>query len=239
MKIFVAFGYNERDKWIPEMVFPLIEAFGDEVVTGEELLGDGSITEAVRRKIRTSEALIGFATRRDKLDEEEKWGTHRWVTDEIALGIQSETAKSRVVEVREQGVVDQGGVAGDRQRIEFDETARDKCLLELVKTIGRWHREQGKLLKLQLLPADFVEKILPVLSNSNLRCTYSLIVDDELDSEPEPIETKIRPIDQGLYIRTRGIPHEALIQVRVEFRGETWISNFVSTDSLSINLRPG
>jgi hypothetical protein len=39
MRIFVGFGYNERDRWIRDMVFPLIPAFGDEVVTGEEAYG--------------------------------------------------------------------------------------------------------------------------------------------------------------------------------------------------------
>lgn len=40
MKIFVGFGYNDRDKWIRDLVFPIIRAFGHEVLTGEEAYGD-------------------------------------------------------------------------------------------------------------------------------------------------------------------------------------------------------
>jgi hypothetical protein len=64
MKIFVAYGYNDRDRWIPDLVFPIIRAFDDEVITGEELQGE-QITDAVRRKIQQSDALIAFATIRE------------------------------------------------------------------------------------------------------------------------------------------------------------------------------
>jgi hypothetical protein len=85
MKIFVAFGYNERDRWIPNLVFPIIKAFGDEVVSGEEVQGE-QITDAVIREIRQSNALMAFVTRRDKIDKN-RWTTHRWVTDELSNAI--------------------------------------------------------------------------------------------------------------------------------------------------------
>jgi hypothetical protein len=39
MKIFVGYGYNERDKWVEDLVFPRIEAFGDRPVSGQEIFG--------------------------------------------------------------------------------------------------------------------------------------------------------------------------------------------------------
>jgi prophage antirepressor-like protein len=86
MRIFVAYGYNERDRWVEELVFPVIRAFGDEVVTGEELQGE-QITDAVIAKIRSSDALIGFLTRRDQIGSSDRWTTHRWVTDEISQAV--------------------------------------------------------------------------------------------------------------------------------------------------------
>ena len=41
VKIFVAFRYNDRDRWVVDLVFPIIRAFSDDVVTGEELAKDG------------------------------------------------------------------------------------------------------------------------------------------------------------------------------------------------------
>ena len=86
MKIFVAFGYNPRDRWIPELVFPIIKAFGDEVVSGEEIPGQ-QITDAIIREIRQSHALLAFTTRRDKIGDQERWTTHRWVTDELSQAL--------------------------------------------------------------------------------------------------------------------------------------------------------
>ena len=39
MRVFVAFGFHEPDKWVRNHVVPLVEAFGARVVTGEELAG--------------------------------------------------------------------------------------------------------------------------------------------------------------------------------------------------------
>ena len=100
MRIFVSYGFNERDQWIADLVFPIIEAFGDEVVTGSDMYG-GEISEEVQDRIRSSNACIGFLTkRRDGAPGE----THRWVVEELALALNS---KPRLVEVREIGVNDQ------------------------------------------------------------------------------------------------------------------------------------
>jgi hypothetical protein len=227
MKIFVAYGYNDRDRWVETLVFPIIRAFGDEVVTGEELQGE-QITDAVRRKIQGSDALVAFVTRREEIGPG-RWTTHRWVTDELAHAL----ALGRpVVEVRESGVDDQGGIGGDRQRIAYDERQRDRCLVELVKTLGRWH--QARDVQLKLLPETFAQAVFPLLRHPRLRCTYRLLVDDE---ESEDIPTRILPITGGLFIRARGVPPEALLQVHVECEGRSWTSSYESTDALSIAMR--
>jgi hypothetical protein len=227
MKIFVAFGYNERDKWIPNLVFPLIKAFGDEVVSGEELQGQ-QITEAVIREIKQSNALMAFVTRRDKIAEDH-WTTHRWVTDELSQAI----GKIPVAEIRESGVDDQGGIAGDRQRIPYNEGERDKCLVEIVKTIGHWHSSEEK--ELQLLPDACVQAVRPLLRNPNLRCTYTVL--EKNGTMGEPIPAVILPITGGLFIRAKNIPPLSYIQIRVECSGTSWSSNFENVDSLGIHLQ--
>ena len=34
MKVFIGFGYNPADKWIIDLEFPLVKAFGCEILTG-------------------------------------------------------------------------------------------------------------------------------------------------------------------------------------------------------------
>lgn len=228
MKIFVAFGYNERDTWIPNLVFPVIKAFGDEVVTGEELQGE-LITDAVIREIKQSDALLAFLTRRQKIDETH-WTTHRWVTDEIS---QAMAHNVLVAEIRETGVDEQGGIAGDRQRIIYNESERDKCIVDIAKTIGKWHSNSP--VKLKLLPDECVQLIRPLLRNPSLRCTYKILdVDGEISNE---IPATILPITGGLFIHARNIPHMSLIQIRVECGSQSWTSNFENIDSSGIHLQ--
>ncbi len=228
MKIFVAYGYNERDKWIPDLVFPIIKAFGNEVITGEELQGE-QITDAVIREIRQSDALMAFVTRRQKIDET-RWTTHRWVTDEISHAL---AYKLFVAEIRELGVDDQGGIVGDRQRITYNEKERDKCLVDIVKTLGKWH--SNDTVKLQLLPDECVQTIRPLLRNPDLRCTYKILNNDgELSDE---IPTTILPITGGLFIHARGVPRLSLIQIRIDCSGKAWTSNFENIDSSGIHLQ--
>lgn len=228
MKIFVGYGFNDRDEWIPKMIFPVIRAFGDEHVTGEDLQGE-QITTAVIEQIRRSDALIGFVTRRGaQPNADGKWPTHRWVTDELSQAI---AMGKKVVEVREKDVDVQGGILGDRQRIDYDEAKRDKCIVDIVKTLGNWR--QGGMVKLQLLPEDFFNQIKPLVQSDELKCTYCLLVDYQVSEE---IPTRIIPTANGLSVRVVGVPSNALIQVKVKFRNKTWTSVFESTDSLGINM---
>lgn len=227
MKIFVSYGYNDRDNWIVDLVFPIIRAFNDEVVFCGEIHGD-QITDVVKQKIKQSEALIGFVTRRGGPDESGKWRTHRWVTDEISYGL---ALNLPVVEIREIGVDDQGGLVGDRQRIAYEEKNRDKCIVDIVQTIGKWHL--GGKIKLKLLPEEYVKEIFPLHRKPDVRCSYSLLV----DGEPLPeVPTKILPITGGLFVLAKDVPPQALIQVHIEYQGRHWISSYESTDSLGIHL---
>lgn len=227
MKIFVAFGYNQRDKWIPSLVFPIIRAFGDEVVSGEELQGQ-QITDAVIREIRQSNALMAFVTRRDKIDDN-RWTTHRWVTDELSHAL---AFKLPVVEIREVGVDDQGGIAGDRQRVIYNENERDKCLVEIVKTLGNWH--SNETMELQLLPEECIQAVRPLLRNPGLRCTYQIL--EKNGTMGEEMTATILPITGGLFIRAKNIPPMSYIRIRIECSGKSWSSNFENIDSLGIHL---
>jgi len=228
MKIFVAYGYNERDKWIPDLVFPIIKAFSDEVITGEELQGE-QITDAVIREIKQSDALLAFVTRRQKIDETH-WTTHRWVTDEISHAL---AYNLLVAEIREAGVDEQGGISGDRQRITYNESERDKCLVEIVKTLGKWH--SSDTVKLKLLPDESIQLIRPLLRNPSLRCTYKILDSNgEISTE---IPATILPITGGLFIHARNIPRMSLIQIRVECADKSWTSNFENIDSSGIHLQ--
>lgn len=226
MKIFVGYGFNERDQWIPRLVFPLIESFGSDAITGEDLQGE-IITDSVKQKIRAADAFIGFATKRKQNGA--SWSTHRWVTDELAIALSRDIP---VLEVRERDVDEQGGIAGDRQRIEYDESQRDRCLVELAKALGHWHR--NRRVQLQLLPQDIALKIMPLSRNGGLRCTYQILEGFE---ESEEVETKLLPIKGGLFVSTGDVSRGALVRIKVQFGTTIWLSNYESPEAVGIALR--
>lgn len=229
MKIFLGYGYNARDQWIPEMVTPLIDAFGSETITGEETYEGPSIPENVSDKIRRSDALIGFTTRRNTQDNL-VWQTHRWVLQELAAAYQD---RKRVLEARETGVDQQEGMTQGLQRIDYDENARDECLVEIVKALGRWH--QKDTVRIQLLPEGVANNELrPLLSDPGLICTYITRIGNY---EDEPRNARIQRITGGLFIELRDVPKDALIQITARYGNRAWTSDYESIDSYGIHLR--
>lgn len=229
MNIFVAYGYNPRDQWIKEMVVPLIRAFGSDEVTGEETYEGPNIPANVLTKIRRSDALIGFTTKRATQDNV-VWQTHQWVVMELAAAF---TLNKRVVEVREMGVDPQGGLTQGLQRIDYDANARDKCLVEIVKAIGAWH--QADTVKIQLLPEGVANNDLrPLLDDPGLSCKYVIKSGNFEDS---PVDARIQGIKGGLFIDAPSVPKNALIQIKIRYGNRVWSSDYESIDSYSIHLR--
>jgi hypothetical protein len=174
MKVFVAFGYNDRDKWIPEMVFPILEAFGIEVVTGEDLAGE-VISEEVKNRIRNSDGLLAFLTRRDHLGNE-IYNTHQWVRDEVS---QAMGANRKFIEVWENGVEAPLGATYGHQRLKYNEAQRDKFLVKLVKSISRWAGLWS--LRIRLLPGDFCDAVKPLLRKGEIiQCQYRYLIGSQV-----------------------------------------------------------
>lgn len=227
MKIFVGYGFHPRDAWIPDLIFPLIEAFGSEAVDGGELQGQ-EISNGVRTQIERCSALIGFLTRRDPMAAD-KWTTHTWVEHELA---HAQAKELRLLEVRETGIDPQRGMFGNRQPITYAEDQRDRCIVEVAKVLGRWH--SLSTVRLKLLPKECSEELFPLHRSAELTCNYNIMV--EGDVEP-PRAGRFIPLAGGLSVEAKDVPRRALIQLHIKYRDKNWISNFESTDLLDINLR--
>lgn len=231
MKIFLAYGYNDRDRWINDLVAPIIEAFGAEVVDGKEMYGE-TLSEGVRKNIQSCDGLIAFLTRRDPGPTNNRWTTHRWVTDELACALTS-TSKIHVLEVRETEIDDQGGMAGGRQYIVYDEKDRDRCLVDLVRAIGAWCR----MVKVKLLPEDFVNEVRPVIKDPRVKCSYRYLDGSRTSA---PVDVQMLPVARSLVIEVNNVPYgQPLIQVEVTAPGKLWTSDFEPVGLLSVHLQGG
>jgi len=227
MKIFVGYGYNDRDKWVESYVFDLIRAFGAEPIAGKEIPGE-KLEDGVRQTIKTSDALLGFATRRAKM-KNGKYTTHQWVKDEIITALESSIP---FIEVREKCVDPQLGMAGGRQYLVYEPSSRDLCLVELAKAIGKWTRNLP--VKLQLLPESVTQAIRPFIGKPGFRCSYRVL---QNGVESRLKETSLTPQKGGLFVLIPGLNPLALIQISVEAVGKQWNSDYESVDAVSIKLQ--
>jgi hypothetical protein len=226
MKIFVGYGYNDRDKWIEEHVFGLIRAFGGEPISGKEIYGQ-QLEDGVRRQIRECDAFLGFTTRRDQL-QNGRYTTHRWVTDEIIVARESEMP---FLEIRETAVDEQGGMPGGRQHVACDPDHKESCLVAIALAISKWRLNMPT--KLQFLPEHVANSIRPHMNKKGFRCSYKIL---KGGVESAAKKTNIVPIKGGLFTLVPSVDPMALIQIKIDANGKRWTSEYESVDAVSIRL---
>jgi len=227
MKIFVGYGYNERDAWIEKDVFPILQAMNLEVTHGKDMHGE-TLQDGVKERIYEADALIGFSTLRENQGEAE-FNSHIWVRDEMQNAL---TLRKPVVEVREKGVRNPPGLIGDRQRIELDDDDRLTCIAELVKVVAGWSMRRLLLVPLE---ADMHRRINKALVNKQLSVRYRTRVKgrDSLYSDG-----KIEKIDGGFYLNAVGLPDYSLVEIEASTStdGIVFSTGWASADLVRIEF---
>jgi hypothetical protein len=219
MNIFIGFGYNNDDKWIKELVFPLLESFDANIITGEDMHGE-VLSEEVIKRIKKADGMLAFLTRRDRM-ENGNFTTHRWVHDELVTALNN---KIPVIEIRENKVDRQGGITGDREYIPFDIDNKAKLLADLSKPISIW-RKKSKARYLLLLPRSIAKQVIQNSDTDNVKCTYRFSNRGKV-SDPEP--AKLIPLADGVSINVANPPsEESYIQVSINGPKFSWSSSFV------------
>ena len=225
MQLFVGYGYNPRDQWIEELVFPLAEALGCQVVHGKANYGD-NLSPEIKSLLLSSDAMVGFLTRREKTGEH--WSTHRWVIEELACAF----AQIPVLEVREDGVDPQSGMLAGIQRIQYCETERDRCLIQIAQAISRI-KEKIEHRTFRLEPAEFTTIFRALLKKPGLRCSYRVM---RRNIEYDFREASIFPVAGGLQLSIDGLRATDLIQVCIAYGDESWTSDYEPVDSIRLRL---
>src|ERR1035438_5434730 len=227
MRVFIGYGYNDRDQWIERDVFPILEAMNLEIVSGKDMHGD-VLQEGVSERIEYSDGLIGFSTLRQG-QEKADFGSHIWVRDEMAHAL---ALKKRVVEVREKGVNIGEGLVGDRQRIELDPKDRLRCIAELVKVVSAW-----SMRRLLLVPkdADLEKRIHRAIVKDELLVAYRCRTGNTISKRKEG---RIERVNKGLYLNAIGLPDNSLVEIEGSTKTEGVVFNtgWASADLVRIEF---
>jgi hypothetical protein len=232
MRIFVGYGYNERDRWIEDYVLPLVVAFGCEVVHGKAVYG-GALPDEVMKGIRTSDAVIGFTTRRESVAPGQ-YRTHDWVVQEL-LTAHAQESRIPWVEIREEGVISPGGIleSADAQRIDYREEDRAGCLVKIAQALRRFH-DLTSVTMIRLRPISAVEQISPLLDDPSFACTCQTL---RGAVQLSPRRTPAFPIKGGLFVQLRGVAQGELVRIVISARGRIWRSDYESVDTVDVQVK--
>lgn len=231
MRIFFAYPYNTPDtSWVETLVLDrLAKVFEITVITGRAAEG-GQLEHIILKKMTRIHAAVAFLLPRKKYEEGDTYDSSAWVLQEML------TARLKGIPlliVQHKSVhFDEGMFAGAR-RVVFDDSTRDKLMVELAETFAAWKIEL-KPRPLYLLPRSVVEEVLPRIDS--FTCTYKY---NEEGNELGPFNAKMVPVNEGISVYINDIPSENVtIQVVVQGRGFVWRSGYISVNALRIVLEP-
>jgi hypothetical protein len=227
MRIFVGFGYNDRDRWIEDQVFPILRGMGFNVVDGKDMHGQ-ILQPVVQSRIEQSDAAIGFFTLREGQGAAE-FNSHMWVKDEM---VHANAKGKPIIPVREDGANVPDGLLGNRQYIQLRQNDRLACVVELVGALGR-----RNIRRLKLDPeGDELRRSL-----QRWRRTTGFIVQyrtqDEEGVESGYQQGRLELVDQGFYLNVSDVPKRAYVEVEGFLNGTPQFSSgWVSADAVQVKV---
>jgi hypothetical protein len=225
-KIFIGYGYNARDRWIEEHVFPILETMDFQLLHGKDMHGD-VLQDGVRARIQQCDSLLGFCTLRES-QRGDAFNTHPWVRDEIVYAL---ALGKPVIELREDGVNEIQGLVGPRQYIKIDPASPLTCLSELLAAVKRL-----RLIKLHLVSDD--EQLLRAVARATaapgFEASYRTRVNG-VDSPPRA--ARVERVKGGIFMYAPSVPDDGLIEVRGKLDGAVlFTSDWEGADSIRINV---
>jgi hypothetical protein len=235
MRVFIGYGYNDRDKWIEQYVFPLAVAFGCEVVHGKVVYG-GPLPGEIVKLIRTCDAMIGFTTRREEIAPGSgQYRTHDWVVQELVTANAQTDPEIPWVEVRQEGVVSPGGIleGANAQRIDYVEAELAACLVKVAQALGEL-RDRTSVTTVRLGPATMVEEISELLEDATFSCTCQILHGTNI-SKPMPI--RVYPIRGALFVQLHSLERGAMVRLTITAGTRVWRSSYESVDTVDIQLK--
>lgn len=228
MRVFVGFGYNERDKWIKSDVFPILECMGFVVVTGEDMHGK-ILQPEVKRLIDQSDAVVGFLTIRDEEDNGE-FNSHLWVQNELLYG---DAKEKPIVPIKEENVKVPDALLGNVQYITLRQNDRLACISELARALGR-----RNMRRIRLEPEQ--DKLRKDINKWRVDQNFTILYrtrDGINGIESEFQKARLEVFQYGFYLNVSDVPRRAYLDVQGMLNGETvFSSGWASADAVSIKI---
>ena len=228
MKIFVGFGYNDRDSWIETRVFPILECMGFVVIHGKDMHGE-ILQPQVQAHIDQSDAAIGFFTIREAAAGGE-FNSHLWVRDEM---VYAKAQGKPIIPVREKDVKLPEGLLGNIQYIPLDPNDRLACVSELARALGRRNMRR---IKLEPEDIELSKDLNKWRMDQNFEIRYR--TQDSLSGlESNFRQGRLERFENGFYLNVLDVPRRAYVEVEGVLNGQRkFNSGWASADAVSIKI---
>jgi hypothetical protein len=227
MRVFVGFGYNPRDAWIEDSVFPILRDLGFAVVDGKDMHGE-TLQPGVEQRIQQSDAVVGFLTLRQGQGNAD-FTSHIWVRDEL---LYARGLGKPIVPIKEEGVNVPDGLLGDRQYITLARGDRLGCVKELVGALGR---RNIRRIKLEPEQDDLRRNLKSWRLAPNFKIRYR--TQDENGIESRFRDGRLELVDHSFYLNVHGVSRKSLLEVEGEHDGAVrFNSGWVSADAVLVKI---
>ncbi len=228
MRVFVGFGYNERDSWIETQVFPILQNMGFVVVDGKYWYGE-SLQDQVKSLIKQSDAVVGFLTIRDPASTGD-FNSHLWVQNELVYAVGLEKP---IIPIREENVRVPDAILGNIQYIMLRQNDRLACVSELVRALGR---KDIRRIKLETRTDKLRRDLLRWRVDQNFEIRYrTRDFATGIDSDPQT--GRLEVVNYGFYLNVSNVPRKDLVEIVGVLNGQVkFDSGFASADAVSIKI---
>lgn len=227
MRVFVAYGYNDRDAWIEAQVLTILRSIGFAVFHDKAMHGQ-ELKDEVRRRLDMSDAAIGFLTLRDGQGDAD-YTSHLWVRDAMVHAI----AKGRpIIPIREIGVKIPPALLGNPQFINLDQNDRLGRVVQLMRALQR-----RNLRSVRLDPDDdeLRAKLGGWRNKPEFKIRYRTQESEGLESDYRDAQLEL--VDQGFYLNVSDVPPKGLVEVEGLLNGQSQFgSGWVSADAVQVKV---
>jgi hypothetical protein len=228
MRVFVGYGYNDRDKWIEEKVLPILRCAGFTVLHGRKCSGK-ELPAEVRGRLDESDAAIGFFTIRPRQGKAD-FTSHLWVRDEILYAIGRDKP---IVLIREKGVRLPDGLVGNRQFIHLNQDDRLGCVAEMLQALAL-----RNIRRVKLEPESEVLNQRIWKWRNDRQFTVRYRARDTEEQETSARQGRIETVDQGYYLTLYDVPTKGQVSVEGILNGDIrFDSGWVTADAAKVPIR--
>jgi hypothetical protein len=218
MTVFVAYGYLADERWVHELVIPLLRDLGLEVEEGEEIPG-GRIDETVDTRVAASDALIGFRLARDPLPNG-GWQPSDWVDYELHSAKLLKKPFVQVVQTGKKAVSPLKGPVAGYQYLEYDPAKPADFFIKLVRHLRTWIAGE---VEFRLAP-ESLANALATRRAADAPCTYDLV---RQGTVVRTANGRVFGRGGGMYVKLLEFVPGLLADIEIKIDGQRWIARGV------------